>query len=257
MKLASTQAPAPRPGFLAGTKAFFRGFGLLASAPETYGLALVPIAAAIVITMGLSILSIVFVPALVERWAQPSGAWQPILSVLATMTFLIFSVLLGIGLAQPASGPALEALVRRVERRVGAPERPPASFVVEIVRSAGSALIGVGGALGAAIVLTLFGLIPGAVVVTVPLKFVAAVVFVAWDVCDYPLSVRGLPLGERLRLLWRNAPAVLGFATGMALIALVPCGFLLLLPVGVVGATALLHDVDRHESAQGSGAGRY
>lgn len=248
-----TEAPlvlAERPGLASGGRAFFRGFALLAGSPETYALALVPVVAAILITSGLSILSIVFVPALLERWSGLSGAWLPILSVLATLTFLIFSVLLGIGLAQPASGPALEAIVRRVEKRIGAPERPAAPFLTDVLRSAGSALLGVGGALSVTIVLTLIGLIPGAALVTVPLNFLASIAFVGWDVCDYPLSVRGLPLGERVKVLARHARPVLGFSAAMALVALVPCGFLLLLPVGVAGSAALMHDLDRWDARE-------
>jgi CysZ protein len=96
----------------------------------------------------------------------------------------------------------------------------------------------------------LLSLIPGAAVVTVPLKFVFAVLFIGWDVCDYPLSVRGLPLRRRIEIVTANLGAVLGFALGLGLVALVPCGFLLLLPVGVSGATVLMHEVHRWDESK-------
>ena len=225
-------------------RCFFRGFSLLARTPEAYGLALVPIVVAFIITIGLSALSVFFVPVLVERWAGSGTWWAEALKILAVATFLIFSVLLGIALAQPASGPALEALVRKMERKLGMPEHAEESFTTGIVRSAGSAFIGLGSAVVAFVALALLGLIPGAAIVTVPLQFVTTAFCVGWDVCDYPLSVQGVPLRRRIRLVFGNVRAVLGFSLGLGLCALVPCGFLLLLPVGVAGATALVRDLE-------------
>lgn len=225
-------------------RCFFRGFSLLARSPEAYGLALVPIAVAFIITIGFSALSLFFVPALVERWAGSAGWWVEVLKLLALATFLIFSVLLGIALAQPASGPALEALVRKTERKLGMPEHPQESFTTGIARSAGSALIGLGSAFVAFVVLALIGLIPGAAIVTVPLQFVSTAFCIGWDLCDYPLSVRGVPLKRRVAVVFGNLRAVMGLSFGLGLCALVPCGFLLLLPIGVVGATALVRDLE-------------
>jgi CysZ protein len=230
----------PAPTFGYGLSSFFRGFSLLARMPDTYGLAMVPVAAAVVITFIIGSIGAWFVPDLIEKWMGGGGFWTALLQVFATLVFIIFSVLLGLGLAQPASGPALEAIVRRTEKKLGYPEHEPTPFITDIVRSAGSAALGIGGALTVVIALTLVGFIPGAVIVTVPLKLVAAAFFLAWDVIDYPLSVRGVKLGQRLAFVARNFKAVAGFAVGLALVALIPCGFLLILPVGVVGATALV-----------------
>jgi CysZ protein len=221
-----------------GLGSFFRGFGLLASTPGAYPFAMVPVVAAVVLTAGFSVLSVLVVPALVERWTGPGGFWVDVLQVLATLAFLILSTLLGLVLAQPASGPALEAMVRRLEARLGAPPRPDTPFLTEVARSAGSATIALVGGLASFFVLLLLSLIPGAAVV------------IGWDVCDYPLSVRGLPLRRRIEIVTANLGAVLGFALGLGLVALVPCGFLLLLPVGVSGATVLMHEVHRWDESK-------
>ena len=239
-----------KPGFFLGLSSFFRGFGMLATTPRAYPFAMVPVLAAVLLTTCFSIASTLVVPALIERWAGGAGWWVRALQVLATLAFLVLSTLLGLALAQPASGPALEALVRRMEEKLGAPPRPDTPFLTEVLRSAGSAMIALVGGLTAFVLLLLIGLIPGAAVVTVPLQFIFAVLFIGWDVCDYPLSVRGIPLRERLRLIGRNFWSVMGFALGLGLVALVPCGFLLLLPVGVAGATCLMHDVQRYEATQ-------
>lgn len=228
------------PTFGHGISSFFRGFSLLARMPDAYGLALVPVVAAIVITGIVGSLAAWFVPDLVERWVGGGGFWTVLLQVFATIVFMLFSVLIGLGLAQPASGPALEAIVRRTEKKLGYPEHEPTPFITDIMRSAGSAFLGIGGALTVVLALTLVSFIPGAVVITVPLKIMATAFFLAWDVIDYPLSVRGVRLGQRLAFVAKNFKAVAGFAVGLGLVALVPCGFLLILPVGVVGATALV-----------------
>lgn len=244
----------PAPGFFEGVRCFFGGFALLARAPGALALALVPIGAAFVISAGFLSLMLLFVPGWVDQWIGTVGWWVPIVKVVALATFSVISVLLALTLAQPASGPALEAIVRRVERQLGLPEQPSSPFVTEIVRSAGSAMIGLTGAVVSFLGLFLMGLIPGAVVVTVPLQFIAMAFCIGWDVCDYPLSVRGIPLGERIRFIFSNARAILGFSLGIAICALVPCGFLLILPVGVAGATALVRAIQASRGETGARA---
>jgi len=232
--------PSQKPGFVDGVRFFFQGFSLLGWAPGALPLALVPIGAALVLTSALVTLTVWFVPGWVDAWIGATGWWVSIVQVLATAAFGILSVLVALALAQPASGPALEGIVRRVERLMGAAPAPESSFVMEVVRSAGSATIGLLGAGVSFVVLFLIGLIPGAAIVTVPLQFVAMSFALGWDVCDYPLSVQGLPLTERVRVVFGHARAVLGFSLGIAVCSLLPCGILLVLPVGVAGATRLV-----------------
>ncbi len=230
-----------------GARSYLRGFSLLARMPQAYGLAVVPIVAAVVITTGIASIAAFFIPDLIEQWMGGGGFWTTLLQVFATIVYLLFSALLGLGLAQPAAGPALEGIVRHTEKQLGLPERPPTPFSTDVLRSMGSAAIGMGGGLSALVLLTLLGLIPGAVLITVPLKVVAASFFLAWDVIDYPMSVRGVPLGARVAFVFRNLRSVFGFAAGLALVALIPCGFLLALPFGVVGATALVKELEAGE----------
>jgi CysZ protein len=248
--LAAPLAPSPaeRPGLLRGLRLFFGGFASIARQPRAWPLALVPVAAASVLTLLLGGLSVGFVPDLVARFAPTAtGFWLGLAQVAATVVAVVASVFLSLALAQPVSGPALEALVRTVERELGAPERANTPFLLDVARSLGSATLGF--AVGAPIFALLFLLsfVPGAAFVTVPLKFVVAATIVGWDVLDYPLSVRGVGLGERLRFVARNLPAVFGLAVGVAAVALLPCGLLLVLPAGVAGATRLVHEIHAYE----------
>lgn len=231
--------------FFLGVACFFRGFTLLARAPGALPLALVPAVVALAISAGFLSLVLLWVPDWVAAWVGIGGFWGALLKVVATATAAVLSVLVALALAQPASGPALEGIVRRVERELGNPEPPESPFLVEVLRSAGSAALGLGAAIVSFIALFALGLIPGAVVVTVPLQFLAAAFCIGWDVCDYPLGVRGVPLSERLTFVARNARAVLGLSTGVAVCTLIPCGLFLVLPVGVAGATALVHEISQ------------
>lgn len=233
-----------RLGLLDGLKCFFRGLGLLVRTPEAYGFALVPAVVALLVTTTLGVLAGMFVPELVGRWAGTGTWYLTLLQVVATVAMIALAVPLGMALAQPLSGAALEALVRRIERRLGRPEAPQLSFGRELARSTGSALLTVGGTVTLFVVCVLIGLVPGGVVVAAPLQLLGSALLVGWDVCDYPLGVRGVPLGARLEWMRRHRWAVVGLSAGVMLAGLVPCGLLLILPIGVAGATALVAEAD-------------
>ena len=82
--------------------------------------------------------------------------------------------------------------------------------------------------------------IPPAAVVTLPLKFIVTGLLTAYDLLDYPLSLRGEDVGARLRFISANFPAVLGFGVAAATLLLIPGGALFLLPFGVAGAARLV-----------------
>ena len=92
---------------------------------------------------------------------------------------------------------------------------------------------------------------PSAMVITVPLKLLVTAMLLSWDICDYPLSSRGVSMGTRVAFMKRNVKAMLGFGIALALVALVPCLLLLVLPCGVAGAARLTHAIERYESAHG------
>jgi CysZ protein len=67
----------------------------------------------------------------------------------------------------------------------------------------------------------------------------------AWDLMDYPLSVRGAGVRVRLRWFSANFGAAMGFGISIALVFLVPGAGLLFLPAGVAGATRLVVTSER------------
>jgi CysZ protein len=252
---AAPLAPAPRerPGFGAGVRALFGGFGLIFGDPGLVPLALVPIAVALAATGLLGWAAVAFVPDLVRALLgeHAGGVLSTILEILATAVALIVAALLGFALAQPLSGPALERIVRRVEAKLGAPPWPPTSVIADVLRSLESLVIPYAFGLPILIVLFVINLFfAPAAIVTIPLKLAVTALMVAWDLCDYPLSIRGIPAGTRVSFMKRNAKAMLGFGVGLALVGLIPCLLVLVLPVGVAGGARLVVEIERWEATQ-------
>jgi CysZ protein len=245
----SIARPGARPGFLDGAGALFGGFGFVLRTPAVWPLALIPAAIACTVTTLVASLSLHFlVPAIAglfgPRWHFLAVPADVLVGALA----LLVAALAGFGLAQPLSGPALNGIVRRVEADMGTPPRPPTAFAEDVVRALAS--IAVSYAVGLPI-LALLALVsflaPPAAVVTFPLKLVVLAVLVTWDLCDYPLSLRGMPIGARIAFVARNAGAMIGFGFGLALLSLIPGALLLVLPAGVAGAARLARRIELFE----------
>ncbi|EYF02343.1 EI24 domain-containing protein [Chondromyces apiculatus] len=243
-----------RPGFAAGVRALFGGFGFILTNPDVWPLALVPVVVALIATTLLGWGAVSFVPGQVRSLmgTHAGGLLSTAVEVFATGLSLLVAALLGLMLAQPLSGPALERIVRRVEQRLGAPAWPPTSVVDDVLRSLQAMLIPYAFGLpllAALFVINLF--VPPAVVVTFPLKMVVTALILAWDLGDYPLSIRGVPIQRRVVFMAHHPAAMLGFGLGLALLGLVPCLFVLVLPAGVAGAARLTVEIERWEATQG------
>jgi uncharacterized protein involved in cysteine biosynthesis len=76
--------------------------------------------------------------------------------------------------------------------------------------------------------------------VTVPLKVLVCGWMLAWDFIDYPLAMRGVGLEERFAWVGRNLGAFTLFGVLWALLLVVPGMQLVILPMGVAGATRLV-----------------
>jgi CysZ protein len=246
-------APPERPGFGAGLRAFFGGIGFVVGNPSVWPLAMVPVVIATALTALLAWAGASVVPPFIASLIGPTtgtlgAVLTTIAQVAATLLALVLALLLGFGLAQPLSGPALERLVRRVEASVGAPTWPPTSVLSDMGRSLQSVIVGYAFGLPLLAILFVVDLVfAPAVVVTVPLKLLVTAMLLAWDVCDYPLSIRGVSIGTRVAFMKRNASAMIGFGIGLAIAAVVPCLLVFVLPFGVAGAARLTNQIERFE----------
>lgn len=240
-----------RGSWRAGLAAPFRGLSFLVRRPDIWWLAIIPSAWALVITVTLSTVAVRLLPSMVTGWMGNATAWYAqlgaaVAAVAVTVVGVLLSVVAGLVLAQPLSGPALERLSRHMEMALGVHDCPVVPFWRQVGRSAAAVLIGLGVGLPVLAVLSIVTfLVPPSVWITFPLKMVVLGLMVTWDLMDYPFSTRGWSLRLRARWMRQHVGAVLGFGLSLGLVFLIPCVQVLLLPVGAVGATWLFQQRER------------
>jgi len=234
-------------GFFAGVRALFGGVGFIITTPSAWGWALIPVVVATVLFGGTGALAIWGGNELSHRLiSDPTGGtWSAVgmwtLRVLLWAIGIVLAFVVAISLAQPLSGFALDAIARKQEVALGGRSWPDQPFLTGALRSLRVTLTALAIGLPILGVLALITvLFPPAGVVTIPLKFLVTGVLAAYDLLDYPLSLRGHSVSDRLVFIRKNFPAVLGFGAATAALLLIPGVGLLLLPFGVAGATRLV-----------------
>jgi CysZ protein len=231
---------------LDGPRSFFAGARFIVLRPKSWPLAIVPVLVALVVIGAVASLglwgAVSVSHQLTDSLHGRLGAVATVIAeVLLGAVAVLVSVVVGFSLAQPLSGPALEKLARGFEAELGAPERGDDDLLESFwrgLRVTFTALLVGMPLLGALAVVDLF--VPIAVVVTMPLKLLITALMVAWDLLDYPFSLRKMRVRERLAWVRANLRAVVTFGALGALGLMVPFVGLLVLPIGVAGATHLV-----------------
>ena len=237
-------------GFFAGVRALFGGLAFVVTTPSVWGWAVIPVLVATLLFGGAGALAIWAGSALSERLllgasAVPGGTWSVIgvwtLRIVFWAIGMVVAFVIAMSLAQPLSGFALEALARKQEISLGGRRWPAQPALAGAMRSLRVTLTALAVGLPILAVLALITvLFPPASVVTVPLKFVVTGVLAAYDLLDYPLSLRSQSVRDRVAFMRSNALAVLGFGVATAALLLIPGMGLFLLPFGVAGATRMV-----------------
>jgi CysZ protein len=227
--------------FLDGVRAYWAGLRFIALKPSNWPLALVPALVALTLSAG----SFAGLYSLSRTWLVSGATEHPIraalLSVLVAIVCLLVSVVLGFALAQPISGFALDGLARRKEAELGLRAADSVSAASQFWRSLRVTLFALCASLPLLAVLSVLTLlVPPAAVVTIPLKIVVTSFAIAWDMLDYPLAFRGMNVRDRLTFCTQHKAAVFALGLFGSASLLVPGLGLLLLPMGVVGATQLV-----------------
>lgn len=243
----------PPASFASGVGSVFTAFGLLARTPALWPHALVPTLVLAALEAGFLALGwFVARPRLLELLPDASGFWGKLgvgvasFGLVALVAWL--GLLVSLVVAPIASAPALESIVERVERGLGLPPRAPLGFFRELVCGLRATLGALLLSLPCLLVLFVVELVvPPAAVVTVPLKLLLTALLVALGLFDYPLTLRGVPFGERLGLLRRYPAVVVGFGGTFALLFWVSCCGVVLLPVGAAAATLVVTEILREE----------
>jgi CysZ protein len=225
--------------------------------PDIWPLAIVPIVIALVLAGIFGVVGVNTALWLVSKYLtrdDPSMYWTValvIIRMVAVLLGLAAALFLAFALGKPLSGPVLERIVRRVSTDLGAPEWPAPTLAQDVFRSLQSSVLALVFTLPFLVPLVAIGIIfPPAAVITTPLQFVVTALGAAWDFCDYPLSIRGTPVADRIEFVRRNKGAVAGFGLGLGLLLLLPCTLIIVLPAGVIGAAHLTVALEKWEAME-------
>lgn len=245
-----------RPGFRAGLRALFDGYRYLFRTPDIWPSAIIPVLVALVLMGIFGVVAVKTALWLVVKYLSredTSAYWTiafAVIQVVAVLLGLVAALFGSFVLAKPLSGPILEGMVRRVSKDLGAPEWPQPTLLQDVARSLQSSFLALVFTLPLLIPLVVIGVIfPVAAVVTTPLQFTVAALGAAWDFCDYPLSIRGTRVADRVDFVRRNIRCVMGFGLGLGLLTLLPCSLVIVLPAGVIGAAHLVVMLEKWEAA--------
>lgn len=236
---------------LDGIRAVFGGIGFIVTTPRIWPHAAVPMALLLLMACGLSALGIwggnQLTNALLGEnegiWSK-TGSWT--LAVFLWIVALLVAMLVALLLAQPFSCFSLEAISLAQERALLGRETAVPSLLFSLLIALSVTVVTlIVGVTGYTLLFLVTILFPPAAIVTVPLKFLFGSCLLAWNFIDYPLSVRGMGVWRRLGWIFRNFEefSVFGLTWGL-LLFLIPGIFLLILPMGVAGATRLVLVVD-------------
>lgn len=219
---------------------FFAGLRMLTRHPALLALSLIPIALTVVLLLLLAlgcawIIGQLFSSSLGDSWRLPVQA-----------VFFLVALLLGyfvyLPLARIALAPFSEALSRKAHTiSTGDSYRPGAGWGRAIIEGMKLVLLQI---LVVAAALALGLIFPP---VGMPLGILMGIFICGLDFLDVPLSAHGMPLRKKLGLIGRHKALALGFGTASYLMLLIPGVNLLSLPVGVIGATLLIDQLDPSE----------
>ncbi len=229
-----------------GLAGFLGGVGFVIVTPGVWLYALVPVTVLLLLACGGCVggpwaaweTAFHFIDKEAGGWKQAEG-W--LLTVLLALLFVVLGLLAALALAQPLSGFALDAISHAQEKALTGRASPKPSALASAWNAFKIGLVsfvcGMPFLVGLTVIALLF---PPAAFVTIPLKILVFGWMLAWDFVDYPLTMRALGLGARLDWVGRNFFAFTAFGVLWALLVVVPGLVLLLLPMGVAGATQLV-----------------
>jgi CysZ protein len=236
----SPSARGPLYRFSSGLRFFFAGLPLLVRHPSLLALSLVPI----MLTFAALVALVWGSVWLTERLSETMLLHlSPNMLALAQTLFLLLalflSYLLYLPLARVLLAPFSEAISRRTTMILGVTSHNKTQGWRHAMWE-GAKLVMIQIVVGlSALALGLF--FPP---IAAPLGLIVAICFVSLDYLDVPLSVRGSSLKEKLRLVRRNKSLTAGFGVAGYLMLIIPVINLLSLPVGVIGATLLVSNLN-------------
>ncbi|GAA1561123.1 EI24 domain-containing protein [Actinomadura kijaniata] len=235
-----------------GAKYLLRGLGWVARHPRQWLFGLIPaviVLAVYAVVLGLLAFNLDTVAAWVtpfaDGWSEGLRTATRVVAGLAVFGASAFvAVLTFTALTLLVGDPFYESIAVRVEdSQGGAPPEPDEPLLTQIARAVkDAALLGVI-AVAFALVFFVCGFIPviGQTVVPVLAACVSGY-FLAGELASVALERRGVHRRERLGLMKRQRPLVVGFGVATFVVFLIPLGAVLAMPGAVAGATLLARE---------------
>jgi CysZ protein len=240
-----------------GFRAAVGGMLFVVTTPRVWPYAAVPALLLVLLACGFALLFVhgadwltaAMVGAPESVWGR-LGGW--LLEALLVLVAIVTALLLALALAQPLSGFALEAVALAQERAMLGANLPHSSFFAALWTStrATTVMLVVGGIVYSVLFAIDFAF-PPALAVTAIIRFIAAAWLLAWNFLDYPLSLRGLGVMARLRWAARHFDEFTVFGMVWAALLIVPGLFIVVLPMGVAGATRLVVEGEMTDGCDG------
>lgn len=226
-----------------GIRFFFAGLGMIIRHPALLGLSLIPIVATGVLLVAMALGIAWFFGRLLAGVFD--GQARLVIQVMVFALVLMVSYFLYLPLARVVLAPFAEALSRKTHAiNTGAKYSSDSNWWRAIREGVKIVMLHVLIGLAAATVGVAFPPI-GA-----PVGVAVAVFLCGLDFFDVPLAARGLPLGEKLKVIFGNKFLTLGFGIAAYLMLLIPGVNLLSLPVGIIGATLITDQIDQNSGSR-------
>ena len=245
--------PPARIELLAGAAFLGRGLRMWITSPRLMLLGALPafivglvyLAGIVVLLVNLETIAVAISP-FASGWDEPWRTGMRVVTgvavaaagiLLLAYTFVAVTLLVG--------DPFYERIWRAVETSLGdAPVEPERGLVRSILRSVADGLRLVGLAVGAALMLLLFGFIPGlGQIVTIVLGALFGGWILALELTGFAFDARGFTLTQRTRMLRARRARSLGFGVLTYLLFLIPGAAVIVMPAAVAGAALLSRDV--------------
>jgi CysZ protein len=221
-----------------GVRFFFAGLRMMFRHPSLLALSMIPIAATAVVLMGLAL---GFAWLLGQYLAESLDEFSATLIKVAIFAAaLLAGYFLYLPVARVLLAPVAESISRKTHLlNTGSPFAQNVNWLRAILE--GLKLVILHLFLGV-IALTMGLFVPP---IGAPLAIGVAVFLSGLDFFDIPLSARGVALRKKLGVIFANKSLAFGFGGAAYLMLLIPIVNLLLLPVGIIGATLLTDALDR------------
>lgn len=185
-----------------------------------------------------------------ESWQDASGwvgglltALRWLVELIAGIVITLLGLVLVVLLSSVVAAPFNDALSEAVERILTGGAAPPFSFgrmmadVARTIRIEALKVLVYAGVVGPMFLASFF--IPGVGQLISIVGFALTAVYLGTDYVDWPAARRNWSVGDRVRFVRNQLPAVAGFGTGVWALLFIPLLNLFFMPAAVAGGTML------------------